>query len=145
MTQDLYNEIKLKPALNIQTIATNTTTAGNIIDTQGFESLTFAFFMGTLTDGDYTVLLEEGDASNLSGSNVVADGDMIPESGGEASASFTADGDDNKVSKLAYKGTKRYVRLSIVSTSTSSGAVCGALAILGHPRSLPQSTQINAA
>jgi hypothetical protein len=145
MTQDLYNSIKVKPALNIQTISTNTTTAGNIIDTQGFESCTFLFFMGALTDGDYTVLLQEGDASNLSDVASVADGDMIPDSGGEASASFTADGDDNKVSKIAYKGTKRYVRLSIVSASTSSGAVCGALAVLGHARSDPQSTQVQSA
>jgi len=139
MTQDLYNEIKQINALDIQTIASNTTTAGDIIDTAGYSSLTFVFQTGTLTDGDYTVLIQDGDDSGLSDAAAVADTELL---GTEAGASFTADGDDNKTSKIGYVGVKRYVRLSIVSTSTSSGAVVGAIAILGHARVQPQDTQV---
>ena len=139
MTQDLYNEIKQINALDIQTIASNTTTAGDIIDTAGYSSQTFVFQTGTVTDVDYTVLIQERDNSALSDAAAVADADLL---GTEAGASFILDADDNKTSKIGYVGVKRYVRLSIVSTSTSSGAVVGAIAILGHARVQPQDTQV---
>lgn len=137
--QDLYNCIKVAPALDVQTISTNTTTAGDIIDTKGFNSVTFVFQMGTLTDGDYAVLIQDGDDSGLSDAAAVADTYLL---GTEAGATFDADTDDNDVAKIGYIGNKRYVRLSVVSTNTSSGAVCGATCILGHPLDAPQSTQV---
>jgi hypothetical protein len=139
--KDLVQRIKPDVALNVQTINSNTTTAGNIIDLQGFESCTFLFFTAALTDGDYTPLIQEGDASNLSDAASVADGDLIPSGGAEAASAHTDDGDDNVVNKIGYKGTKRYVRFNVVSTGTSSGAVVGALVVLGDPRSAPQTTQ----
>jgi len=137
-SQDLYNSIKQINALDIQTIGTDTTTNGDILDTQGYESVTFLFQTGTVTDGDYAVLIQEGDESDLSDAASVADADLI---GTEALASFDADTDDNKTTKLGYKGNKRYVRFNIVSTNTSSGAVLGAMAVLGHARVQPQATQ----
>lgn len=127
---DVYNDISVLNAFDIQTISSNTTTNGDIIDTQGFEAVTFVFQTGTVTDGDYTVLLEESDDSGFTTSNAVADSDLI---GTEAGASFTLDTDDNKVSKLGYNGNKRYLRASIVSTNTSSGATLGATVELAHP------------
>ena len=127
---DQKNNLSIANAFDIQTISSDTTTAGDIIDMQGFEALTFVFQTGTVTDGDYTVLIEEGDAANLSDAAAVADSDLI---GTEADASFTADTDDNAVSSIGYRGGKRYVRLSIVSTNTSSGAVVGAIAVKGKP------------
>lgn len=137
MTKDLFNNVAIKNALNTQAIATDTTTAGAIIDTAGFESLTFAVQSGTLTDGSYTVLLQEGDNSDLSDAEAVADADLL---GTEAGASFAL-ADDNKVTKIGYSGTKRYVRLSIVSAATTTGGTLGAVAILGHARYNPNSTQ----
>jgi hypothetical protein len=137
MTKDLFNNVVIKNALNTQAIATDTTTAGAIIDTAGFESLTFAVQSGTLTDGSYTVLLQEGDNSGLSDAEAVADSDLL---GTEAGASFAL-ADDNKVTKIGYLGTKRYVRLSLVSADTTTGGTLGAVAILGHARFNPNSTQ----
>lgn len=131
---DQKNDLKVANALDIQTIATDTTTAGDILDLQGFNACTFAFHTGTVTDGDYTVLIEHGDDSGLSDAAAVADADLI---GTEAGASFTDDGDDNLVGTIGYRGDKRYVRLSIVSANTTSGAVVGATAILGHAHSAP--------
>jgi len=136
--RDMYNNIKQLNALDIQAISTNTTTAGEIIDTQGFDSLTFIFQTGTITDGDYTVLIEEGNESDLSDAAAVSDGDLL---GTEAGASFTADTDDNKTSRIGYRGNKRYVRLNVVSANTTSGATVGAIAILGHPRVVPTGNQ----
>ena len=132
MIRDLHNHLEQRNALNIQTINSDTTTNGNIIDTQDYEACEFVLLMGTLTDGDYTVLIQHGDNSALSDAAAVADSQLL---GTEAGASFTADTDDNRVSKIGYIGTKRYVRFNIVSTSTSSGATMGAICLLGHARS----------
>ena len=121
-------------AFKLQTVATDTTTNGEIIDLAGYDSAAFLFQTGTVTDGDYTVLIQEGDESDLSDATAVADADLTAT---EASISFTADTDDDKVSKIGYTGVKRYVRFNIVSTNTSSGAVLGAQAVLGHPSNAP--------
>lgn len=131
---DLYNNIKVSNALNIQTITSNTTVNGAIIDTKGFGSLTFVFQTGTIADGDYTLLIHEGNNSGLSDAAAVADDDLL---GTEAAASFTADTDDNKVSKIGYRGNKRYVRLSVVSTNVTTGGTVGATAVQGHPQFAP--------
>lgn len=127
---DQKNDLKDVNAFDIQTIATDTTTNGDIVDTAGFGAVTFVFQTGTVTDGDYTVLIQEGDDSGLSDAAAVADADLI---GTEADASFSADTDDNAVSSIGYRGSKRYVRFNIVSTNTTSGAVVGAVALLGRP------------
>lgn len=131
---DMKNNIKVLNAFDIQTVSSDTTTNGDIIDLKGFEACTFVFQTGTVTDGDYTVLIQEGDDSGLSDAAAVADSDLI---GTEADASFAADTDDNAVSKIGYIGDKRYVRFNVVSTNTSSGAVIGAVGVLGHAALAP--------
>jgi hypothetical protein len=136
--RDLCNDITIINALNIQTINSNTTTAGVEIDRATYqgESLTFVLQTGTVTDGDYLIALTHGDATGVL--TAVADADLI---GTEAAGSFTADGDDNKTGKIGYVGNKRFVKASIVSTNTSSGAVLGMTAIIGHLKSNPDATQ----
>lgn len=136
--KDMYNNIKQLNALDIQAIATDTTTAGEIIDTKGFNALTFVFQTGTVTDGDYAILIQDGDNSALSDAAAVADGDLL---GLESGASFAADTDDNKTARIGYRGTKRYVRLSVVSDNTTTGATVGAIAILGYPQFAPTGAQ----
>lgn len=125
MQFDMHNNVFLKVAKNIGAISSNTTTAGVIIDTQGYESLEFVIQSGAYTDGSYLPLIEESDDSGLSGSNAVDDEDLL---GLEASATIAA---ANTVKRIGYRGGKRYVRLSLVSTSVTSGATLGATAILG--------------
>jgi hypothetical protein len=133
-TRDLHNNIEPSVALNTTAISSDTTTNGtNIVDTAGFESVEFLIQSGTLTDGTYTPSITEGDASDLSGGNAVAASDLI---GTIAGATFAAT-DDNKVKRLGYKGSKRYVRLNITSASTSTGGTIGAIAVLGHPHDAP--------
>ena len=138
MRYDLFSNIKKMVGLNIQTIATDTTTVGNIVDLKNWGSCVVGIDMGTLTDGDYVLLLEDGDNASLTDAAVVTDANLR---GTEAGASFTADSDDDKTSKLGYIGKKRYVRMSIVSTSTSSGAVLGGYVLLGNPIVGPDTTQ----
>lgn len=124
---DQASPISPRVALNTAAITTNTTTVGNIIDTQGFNALTLLVNVGARTDGTFTPLVEHSDDSGMSGAVAVDDSDLV---GTEAGAAISA---ANTVKKIGYVGHKRYVRLSVVSTSVSSGATVGATAVLDRP------------
>ena len=127
--RELYSTTAPVVALNTSAISSDTTTNGVIIDTAGYESILFVIQSGTLADGTYTPLIQEGNDSGLSDAASVADGDLTNT---EASVAFAAT-DDNAVKSIAYVGDKRYVRLNIVSASTSSGGTLGAVAVKGNP------------
>ncbi len=133
--QDLMNNIALKRVISPVSVADNTAQVGQIIDRAGYDSLTYVIATGSLADADatFTVLLEEGAASNLSDAVAVADVDLI---GTEALASFIFS-DDDKVRKLGYKGGKRYTRLTITPANNASAGLIAAVAILGHPGTSP--------
>lgn len=115
-------------------ISTDTTTTGAIIDTANYDGgLFFAFCATAYTDGTYTLKIEEGDAANLSDAAVV-DSSKLVYGTLPAKSAITADG--AKMSKEGVHSTKRYVRASIVSTSTSTGATIAMVAI-GMPEVLP--------
>lgn len=122
---DIHSEMTGDTAFTSQTINSDTTTAGEIIDTEGFEGIEFVMLSGTLTDGTYTPLIQDGDDSALSDAANVAD-DFLTNT--EASAAFAL-ADDDTVKRIGYVGKKRYVRLSIVSASTSSGGNLAAVAV----------------
>lgn len=127
---DLKNNIKIVNGLNIASITTNTTTVGVQVDTQGFESVTIEVITGARTDGTVTPLLQESDVDGtFSGS--VADVDLI---GLEANAALS---ELNSRSRFGYSGTKRYIRVSLVSTSVTTGLTAGASVILGSPLVAP--------
>jgi hypothetical protein len=133
--RDLMNMIDVKRVIAPVSVADNTAQVGQIIDRQGFESLTYVIAVGSVADADATfaVLLEEGDAANLSDALAVADVDLI---GTEALAGFIFS-DDNKCRKLGYSGNKRYTRLTITPSGNASAALFSAVAVLGHPALTP--------
>ena len=133
--RDLLHNIQVVEALAPTAVAANGASAGAIIDTQGYDSVCFAIHAGTLTDGTYTPSIEEGDASNLSDTGAVAAGDLI---GTIAGATFAATA-DNTVKRLGYKGSKRYLRLTVTAASVgqAGGGAISAVAILGNPRNAP--------
>ncbi len=131
--KDLHNNIKVESALNISAISSSTTTAGNIIDRQGYNALEFVILSGTLTDGAYTPLVEDGDAANLSDAAAVTDANLL---GTEAAAAFTSS-NDNAVRKVGYIGNKRYVRLSIVSSGVTTGGTISAVSVKGAASDRP--------
>lgn len=126
---DMMNSIDLKVALAPVVATDNTALVGQIIDTRNAGSVTFGITTGTLADADATfaVLVEEGDAANLSDAAAVADADLI---GTEALAGFTFAA-DLATRKIGYRGVKRYVRLTITPSGNSGNAPLAAVAILG--------------
>lgn len=131
--RDLMNNVHARRVLSPVSSADDTPLVGQIIDRQGYDSLTYLIALGSIGDANVTfvVLLEESDDSGMSGANAVADADLL---GTEILAGFQFD-DDNEPRKLGYVGSKRYTRLTITPTGNSgtpSAALLGALALLGH-------------
>lgn len=126
-TYDNASLLKFAKALNIQAITSNSTVAGNSIDTKGFESLTFLYEVGARTDGTFTVLIQDSDDDSTFAD--VVDNFLI----GTESAINTA----NTIKKIGYVGKKRYVKLSIIASAVTSGATVGATAILSHSATNP--------
>lgn len=131
---EMYNDTQVETALTSQTISTDTTTSGAIIDTAGFESLMFTFLSGTVTDGDYVVQLWHGDDSGLSDAAQVDAEEVL------GSVTYAA-ADDDTAKRIGYIGKKRYAQVRVVSTSTTSGGVFSATAVLGTPHHAPVANQ----
>jgi hypothetical protein len=132
--RDLMNNIDVKRAISPVSVADNTATVSEIIDTTGYKSLTFVIATGSLADADATfaVLVEDGDNASLTDNAAVADAELV---GTEALAAF-AFGDDNECRKIGYRGAKRYVRMTITPSNNASAALIAAVAVL-EPNVLP--------
>ena len=126
--RDLTSNIATRVGLNAATIAANTTTQGNIIDTQGFDAAAVAVLAGTITDGVYAVTVNESDDPGMAGATVAALSAPI--------ANFILT-DDNVVRRTGVVFTKRYLRLQVISSGITTGGLLGALTILGRPAAAP--------
>lgn len=133
--RDLHNNIAVRRAISPVSVADTTAQVSQIIDLAGFESMEFLIDIGSVADADatFTVLVQEGDESDLSDAASVADADLL---GTELLAGFQYD-DDNEVRKIGYVGSKRYVRLTITPVNNASAALIAAVAVLGHPHHAP--------
>lgn len=150
---DLHNNIKCTRGMSpVAATTDNTAYTSQILDRQGFDAAEFVGILGSVADADvtFTVLVEEGDAANLSDAAAVADADLLGVEAGTVTAGAAVSGaapgfaDDNKVFKIGYKGTKRYVRVTVTPAANSGNIFLAGVWILAHPRSMPQSTQVTA-
>lgn len=120
--RDLFSHINPKRGIS-PAVVTNANTAyvSQILDTQGLKSATFILLTGSLSDADatFTVLAEEGDNSALSDNTAIADANLL---GTEALATPLFS-DDNKVFKLGFIDTKRYIRVTVTPAGNDSGSV----------------------
>ena len=133
--RDQMSELHIVRALSPVSVSDDTAQVSQIIDRQGYESLTFAIATGSFADANatFTVLVEDGDNASLTDAAAVADSQLV---GTEALASFQFD-DDNETRKIGYVGSKRYVRLTITPDGNGSAALLAAVAILGGPLLAP--------
>lgn len=124
------NNIDVKRVISPVSVSDTTAQVGQVIDGQGFGSVTYLIATGSIADADatFTVLLEECDTSGGT-YTAVADADLL---GTEALAAFQFD-DDNECRKLGYIGVKRYTRMTITPVSNASAAVLAAVCVLGSP------------
>lgn len=134
MRFDLANRLAPKRALSPVSVADNTAQVSQIFDTRGMMAIALIILIGAIADADatFTVLIEEGDESDLSDAAAVPDNSLI---GTEALAGFQFD-DDNELRKIGYIGSKRYLRATITPANNASAALLAAV-WLGTPEDQP--------
>ena len=138
MERDLTSSVEPKRALNIQDIVSDTTTAGNIIDSKGFESVDISLLSGAVTDGTYTVTIVSGEAVDDEGTPTVitdaaaVDADFIIGTLPEISAA-------NAIKHFGYVGKQRWFQISVVSTAVTTGGTLAAQATMGNAAKRPTS------
>lgn len=134
-TRDLHNHLLVSRAISPVDMADDTPKVSQILDTALYESAELLIATGSLADAaaTFTVLMEDGDAADLSDNVAVADAYLL---GTEAAASFTQ-ADDNEVRKIGYKGSKRYIRATITPSGNASAALVSAVWVQSHARHQP--------
>lgn len=133
--RDLHNRLSFLRGVSPITGTDDTAFVSQIIDMADLMSLTWAIALGTLADAAFTstVLMEEGDAANLSDAAAVADADMLPAGTGQEAAAAFIQTDDDAIKLISYVGTKRYVRLTITPAS-NTGSLPIAVVAVGEKR-----------
>lgn len=101
------------------TLSGTTPSAGDLVDMQDWQSLTFVVSTGTVTDAGtasgFSFEIQESDTTVDGDFTPVDDADLI---GAESDLTVTEDTDDDKlIGSIGYRGEKRYVR--IVGTGTT--------------------------
>lgn len=131
------NRSDFEPIL-VQTdiISTNTTTDGSSFDTSHFEGgVTFVFLATAYTDGTYTPILEESATGAFGGEeNVIADANLIGTEAGAAISAAISEGD--VLTSIGVFSTKKFVRATILSASTSTGATISTI-VIAAPELIP--------
>lgn len=107
------------------TLSGTTPAAGDWIDMQGWEALTFTVSTGTVTDAGtasgFAFEVQESDTTAAADATAVADADLV---GLESALTVTDDTDDNKlIGSIGYVGSKRYVRIVATGTTGTDAAV----------------------
>ena len=136
MRSEIY-EFNPRVAVAPQVVTGSSPVVSGIIDTLGYNALSFVVVTGTLssTAATFAVSLEHGDAANLSDTAAVTGDDLA---GTLANAAFNYSA-DNSARKVGYLGSKRYVRCTVTPTNNSSdsNAALAVVALLDDATSMP--------
>ncbi len=137
---DIYDN--LSPVINFPIAAYNATVTPNGSDLQGYEGAMVIITTGTITDGTWTVHLQENDvaASGDAGWADVAAEDIL----GDIPGPFTnvGMGFDNQIYKLGYIGTKQFIRVRVVETVMGT-AEMACIIERGAPHTAPTPADVN--
>jgi len=141
MRRDLHNDIKWTNAEPpVAAVTGDTPFVSEILDTAEFFANEFLWLAGSIADTDvtFTLLVEESDDSGMSGATAVADADLL---GTEASGKPLLSS-DNKAGKIGYRGSKRYIRVTVTPSGNSGNIFFAAGWLQGFPRNGAQTTQV---
>jgi len=134
----LFKDLLPKVAMNFTTVTNgNTKTAGVILDCLGVSKALLGLILHAVTDGTYTVSVEQGDASNLSdyaGNTMVAGVDT------NGALPVIAYGEGANITKtVEVFPKKRYIRMDVTQAAGTSGGKFSGVALL-HPNRMPVQT-----
>lgn len=121
---DLHHSINAENAFDLQTISSDTTTSGEIIDLAGKVNIDFVIRSGIITDGAYTIVLQQDTVVGFSSPVIVPAANLL---GALPTFALT---DDNVVKRVGFFPTdQRFCRMQIVSSSTTTGGLFSAVAV----------------
>lgn len=114
------------------------------VDLLEYEGCNFIINTGVITSGTWTVTFEHSDSedSNFTLCTYTSSG-TTGQLLGSAPGPFTSTGFNDKIYKVGYIGTKRYVRCVVTETDMGT-AIFQVIVELGAPRSAPTPTDLNA-
>lgn len=140
MEYDIHGSLKAASSIDPTSgAAAGASVVGSVIDTaqdEQFLALEHVIQAGTITTGDFSVVLEESDTGAFGGEETPVDpADIIG-----VLPTWSGGGDSDKVGRVGVVGKKQFQRLELVGASTPV-ADFSALAILGHPKSEPVADQ----
>ncbi len=128
---DLHAKLGFTNVLSLTTISSDTDTLSSgvkVVDvddsTLSFEGNVIALKTETITDGNYTLSLEDDDNPAFSAPVTVP----LDQTKGIDGVTLTSTSSDS-VFKIGYTGDKNNFRLKITSTSTSTGGEFSAMAV----------------
>jgi len=131
----VYNSVLVQQSVTAAN-RTNGTVNGTAIDLwsntvgrQVFKGALAVVQTGTITDGTHTVEVQESDDNSTFAA--VADADL------QGTEPAIGASNDNVVYEIGYRGTKRYLRVTVVTSGATTGGTFGAVLVLGLPRRLP--------
>lgn len=132
MRDNLYDSLVSRPAVTpgAKTNGTvNGTTVDKMYQNNMFRVVFFSVVTAAATDGSHAVTMQ--DSPDNSAWTAVATSDLA----GTLPTITSTDG--NKCFDLAYNGSQRYVRLVVTTSGATTGAVIGAVAVMGQGRRTP--------
>ncbi|WP_314411368.1 hypothetical protein [Streptomyces sp. DSM 40484] len=129
--RDAYSNITVRETLAIatRTASVNGTGVDRYASGAAYQDAMIVVHTGTITDGTHAVDVQDSDDNSTFGS--VAAAQL------QGSEPSVVAADDNKVFVVGYKGSKRYLRVAIAASGTTSGGVYGATIVLSNPRVAP--------
>ena len=133
--EDLHHNIMPKVALNTVTVTGNDNSAGNIIDTLGYGSVTFIFVTGTIADNTMTLTpwIEHCAASNCTDAAAASAAQLIG-----SIPTFSNIAGSNSVGSVGYNPAGyRYVRVGGLPSGNADSLTYTAICVLGHPQYAP--------
>lgn len=141
---DLHNNIKIVRSISPVAVGTTGTgQTGKIVDRAGYDAVEFEIGYGsiTATAATFSVVLKEGDTTGAMTS--IADADLLGSEsnvGIAAGTPRTSGSNKNVTKRVGYRGRKRYVQVSKLSSTATAGTPVYASVILGRPRNAPVAT-----
>lgn len=109
---------------------TDGTRNGADTNLSGYDAVTVIIHGGVVTDGTHTPSLEHADDDGSG-----APGAYSAVAAAELVGAFTAltSSNDPLIQKVGYKGSKKWLRVVLVTTGATTGGVIGACVVRGEP------------
>jgi hypothetical protein len=120
---------KVTATLAVAALDADATVNGTGVGIGAFNSAMVVIHAGTIADGTHT--FEVQDSNDNSTFAAVANAYL------EGTEPVLDDTDSDTVTVIGYKGTKKYLRVSVTSATTTDGGTFGALVICGDPTRSP--------